>query len=209
MVRFVVGPDGSVVPDIAAKLPGRGYWVSATRDAIEKAVTHKHFIKAAARRVKEAALEQAKKSKQPVEAAIVKVDPALADLVEQLLRKSCLGLLGFARRAGEIITGFEKVKEVLRGKSGAFLLQASDASADGAEKLQRMASAIDLAVDSDSVEINIFTRDELSLALGRENVVHAALLPGGIRDKLLVEIDRLSGLMQVVTPTTLVKAKKV
>lgn len=209
MVRFVVGPDGSVVPDIAAKLPGRGYWVSATRGAIEKAVTHKYFTKAAARRLKEAAVEKAKKSSSPVEIAIVKVDPALADLVETLLRKSCLNLLGFARRAGEIILGFEKVKEVLRSDSDALLLQALDASADGAEKLQRMDRAIDLAMERESVEINIFTRDELSLALGRGNVVHAALLPGGIRDKLLVEIDRLIGLMQAVAPTTLVKAKKV
>lgn len=204
MVRFVVGPDGTVVPDIAAKLPGRGYWVCATRQAVEKAVARHIFVKVAQRRVKEAreaAIKKAGDGGPPLEKLLVKADPDLADQVEKLLSKSCLALLGLARRAGQLITGFDKVKEILRRESDVVLLNAADGASDGVEKLQR--------IGREAREINIFSRIELSLATGRENVVHAALLSGGIRDKLLIEIERLSGLRQASAPAPQEKAKKV
>jgi predicted RNA-binding protein YlxR (DUF448 family)/ribosomal protein L7Ae-like RNA K-turn-binding protein len=221
MVRFVIGPDGSVVPDIAAKLPGRGYWVEARREAVEKAVNRHIFARAAAKSLKEAAKEAASAAAKEKEAVArhsegveakggdvgvaqkltVKVDPGLADQLERLLVKSSLGLLGLARRAGQLITGFEKVREALRKEKGIALLHASDASDDGTGKLSRLGF--------DVREINIFSRDELSLALGRENVVHAALKPGGIKDKLLAEIDRLEGFRQVNGPEPQIKANKV
>jgi hypothetical protein len=204
MLRFVIGPDGAVVPDLAAKLPGRGYWVSATREAVEKAVVRHIFVKAAQRRVKEAKAA-AKAAGGPAAAAQeklkVKADPGLADQVEKLLLKSAVGLLGLACRAGQLVTGFDKVKEILRRDSDVVLLNASDGAADGVEKLQR--------IGREAGEINIFSRIELSLATGRENVVHAALLPGGIRDRLLIETGRLTGLRRAVASAPQVKAKKV
>jgi len=165
MIRFVIGPDDRVVPDLARKLPGRGLWLTASRDAVELALKKRRFNYAARR---------------PVQ-----VDDDLADRLEDLLVRRCTDSLGLARRAGAMVAGFEKVRALLAGGAAGCLITASDASADGRDKLRRLAGAIPY--------VAVLTGAELSLAIGRENVVHAALTRGKLNDRFLSEAGRLAG----------------
>lgn len=174
LVRFVIAPSGQVTPDLAGRLPGRGYWLSATRAAVDDAVKRKLFTKAAGR---------AGKIGESLPAAAIVADARLGQQVADLLTKSCLDLLGLARRVGLVDLGFEKVRETLAANPDAVLITASDGSEDGRGKLVRPGRRV----------VALFTRDELSLALGRENVVHAALQPVGLGARFLAELDRLSG----------------
>ncbi len=165
MVRFVVGPDGNVVPDVDGNLPGRGLWVTATRDSIAAAVAGRKFSRAAKRDVRAA--------------------PELGSEVAAQLLQRCLNILGLARRAGQAITGFDQVRAVLENGRAVVLLAASDASDDGRRKLRAKRGDIPL--------IGSLTVAELSLAFGRENVVHAALLAGGLANRFLTEATRFAG----------------
>jgi hypothetical protein len=122
LIRFVVSPEGVLVPDIGAELPGRGLWLSARRDIIEMAVAGKQVARAARRNV------------------IVPDD--LAGRVEGLLARHCLELIGLARRAGEAVAGFEKVREWLRSRPAGALLAASDGAADGRGRLRGLAPGL-------------------------------------------------------------------
>lgn len=166
MVRFVVGPDGEIVPDLAGELPGRGIWVSARRDCLELAVKRRLFARAAR--------------------AEVRVDPDLPLQVERLAARRALDLLGLARRAGLLVAGFEKVRERLQAGRVAVLVQAADAAADGRARIRSGAGELPV--------VELFSVAELSLALGRENVVHAALAPGSLAQRFLAEAARLRGL---------------
>jgi hypothetical protein len=165
MVRFVAAPDGRVVPDVAGNLPGRGLWLTASREVVEAAVAKGRFAKAARGRT------------------VSDVD--LGDQVGRLLARRCLDLIGLARRAGQAVTGFEKVRACLRQDDAAVLLAASDGAGDGRAKLSGLAGTIP--------EVTVFSRAELSSALGRENVVHAALRAGGLAEKFTMEAARLAG----------------
>lgn len=170
LLRFVVAPDGYVVPDVEAKLPGRGLWVRAERAAIAKAAAKNLFAKAA---------------KAPV-----KADPNLAGTAEARLVDRILGLMGLARRAGELILGFDQVEKALRGQNPPpLIVEAAEAAADGRRKLQAAATAKAHV----PFVIGALSSAELSLALGRENVVHAALKPGRIAERLIFEAARLEG----------------
>lgn len=165
LVRFVVGPDQVVVPDVAGKLPGRGLWLSASRDIVSRACAGNLFAKAA---------------RSP---ARVPVD--LAQQVEDLLARRCLELVGLARRAGQAVAGFEKVRAVLsRDRAGA-LLTAADGAAGGRDKLGVLQPGV--------ARIDILTGTELSGVFGRETTVHAAVVKGNIADRLVVEAARLAG----------------
>ena len=165
LVRFVVGPEDRLVPDTGAELPGRGIWVGADREALAEAIRRKAFQRAARRPLV--------------------VDPDLVRTVEGLLVARALGLLGLARRAGQVVLGFEKVKRLLDQNGAEILLQASDAATGGRGKLSARAGG--------AVEVSNFTVAELSLALGRQNVVHAALCRGGLARRFLNETARVSG----------------
>lgn len=179
LVRFVIAPDGAVTPDIAGRLPGRGYWVQASRQAVDEAVRKHLFAKAAARAGKTGA---AKTGADGGPLRIVAAE-GLAAQVEDLLARSCLNYLGLAKRAGLVVAGFEKVSATLAQDPGAVLVTASDGSADGRSKLARPGRRI----------VALFNRDELSLALGRENVVHAALTLRGVAVRFIAEAERLAG----------------
>jgi predicted RNA-binding protein YlxR (DUF448 family) len=166
LIRFVIGPTGEAVPDIAGKLPGRGLWVKAERAVLAKAVAKNLFAKAARQSVK--------------------VPADLVDRTAGLLSQRCLDLLGLARRAGQAICGFEKVRDALRNGRVGIVLAAADGAADGRGKLK--ASAGELPT------LALFTRAELSASLGRENVVHAALAPGRLAEHLIADSARLTGL---------------
>ncbi len=165
LLRFVVGPDGEIVPDLANRLPGRGLWVAADRDSIAQAVERRRFQYAARR--------------------ALSVAPDLVARVEALLARRALEFLGLARRAGEVVVGFEKTRAWLEAGRCAVLLSARDGAAGGRDKLARLAG--------DAVIVSLFDSGELSLALGRQNVVHAALCHGGLADRFRVETSRLAG----------------
>jgi uncharacterized protein len=166
LLRFVVGPDDRLIVDPAERLPGRGLWLTPRRDIIESALAKGLFAKAAGQRV---------------------VAPAdLAVEVERVLRQRCLALLGLARRAGQLRTGFEKVREDLQAGRVALLLAAKDGAADGRGKLAALAGELPV--------IALFDSAELSAALGVDGVVHAGVAAGGMAGRLLREFERFQGM---------------
>lgn len=173
LIRFVVGPDGVVVADLSRELPGRGFWVRADRQALELAVQKKLLAGAASKAL----------------GGKVKVPGDLAATVGQQLRRRALAWLGLAKRAGLARTGFEKVSAWLQKSGGSagpkILLTASDASPKGRQKLGRLTA--------ECVAVDDFSGLELSLAMGLENVVHAALADGPLARRFLAEIERLRG----------------
>lgn len=169
LIRFVAGPDGQVVPDLARKLPGRGMWVAADRASVETAAKKGLFSRAA-------------KAKLAAPAG-------LADQVAELLARRLLAGLGLARRSGELVLGFEKVSTALKGGKVAVLAEALDGAADGRRKLLAVARKVQPA----PIVIGLFTVDELSLALGAENVVHSACLAGRTAERWTFDARRLSG----------------
>ena len=171
LVRFVVSPDGDIVPDLDAKLPGHGLWLSTTQAAFAKAVVKGDFAKAAKTKV------------------VVRTD--LAAHVEQLLVARLKADLGMARRAGQADIGFDCVTRAFdKPIPPVLLFEAARASDDGRRKLKSGMKSRGL----DATVIDVLTRDELSLAMGRENVVHAAIRPGALADRLVLNAKRLAGL---------------
>ncbi len=167
LVRFVVSPDGQVVPDFAAKLPGRGIWVTADRAAITKAAAKGLFARAA---------------KAPV-----KVPDGLADIVEAGLARRVVELISLARKAGRAVAGFEKVKGWLADGKARVLLQASDGSERGKGKLW---------TPEGGRWFGCLTASELGLAFGRDSVIHGALGAGGLSNRVVDEAAKLASLRQ-------------
>ncbi|ANT60606.1 hypothetical protein AYJ57_09655 [Salipiger sp. CCB-MM3] len=165
LIRFVVGPENQVVPDIAGKLPGRGIWVSSDRKALEKAAGKGLFARAA---------------KAPVT-----VPDDLANLVEGMLARRVVDLISLARKGGGAVAGYEKVKDWLGKEEARVLIQAEDGSARGKTKL---------STPYGGNYIGWLTADELGLAFGREKVIHAALGAGGLTKRVVEEAQRLKGL---------------
>ncbi|SFS37804.1 RNA-binding protein [Brevundimonas viscosa] len=176
LIRFVAAPDGTVAPDLARKLPGRGLWVAADRASVEAAVKKNLFARAA---------------KAPLKPA-----GDLADRVESLLARRCLEQLGLARREGVLISGFEKAAAAIRAGRAAWLVEAADGSADGRGKLLGLAKH----QPTPPKVCGAFTADDLSLALGLENAIHAVLLEGGRADRWTFEVERLAGFRPLTPP---------
>jgi uncharacterized protein len=169
LVRFVAGPDGSVVPDLARKLPGRGMWVAADREAVAAAVKKNLFARSAKAQLKAA--------------------PDLPDLVERLLRQRVLSGLGLARRAGDLTSGFEKVSAAISSGKAAWLIEASDGAADGRRKILAQARKAPRPLGL----VGVFGAAELGLALGLENVIHTAFLAGRAAERWAEDVRRLAG----------------
>jgi predicted RNA-binding protein YlxR (DUF448 family) len=179
LVRFVVGPDAALVPDLAGRLPGRGLWVSADRDALARAAARNLFARAARRPVT--------------------VPGDLPGLVERLLAERVVAAVALARKAGLAICGHDKVKARLgrglgkgpgRALVGA-LVEASDGAEQGKARLRPLARGAGL--------VSCLTAAELGLAFGRDSVIHAALDAGGITDRVLREAARLAGLRRAAS----------
>lgn len=165
MIRFVVGPDDAVVPDLAERLPGRGVWVSADAGALRRAADRGLFARAAKRAARAA--------------------PDLADQVEGLLAHRLVELIALARKAGQAVTGFEKTRAALVSGDAAVLIQASDGSARERARLR--------PPPGENTLIACLSGRELGLAFGRDNVIHAAVLAGGLGDRIQNEALRLTG----------------
>jgi predicted RNA-binding protein YlxR (DUF448 family) len=169
MIRFVVGPDGCVVPDLKRKLPGRGVWVTARRAAVADAARGGAF--------------------QRGFKANVTVSKDLSALVEQLLERAVLNALAMAQKAGAVVAGFAKVEAAIETQQLSALFAAKDASADGRRKIAaalKRRSGDTAAHAEHIVTVTGFTSAQLDLALGRPNVVHAALLAQRPSETVLV-----------------------
>lgn len=168
LIRFVVGPGDEVVPDLLEKLPGRGIWVSADAAALDRAATKNLFSRAAKRSVT--------------------ADPGLTDRVEAMLRQRVIDLVSLARKAGEAVSGLEKVKEKLASGDAACIMQASDGSAREKARLR--------PPEGEENRIEVLSAEELGMAFGRDRVIHAALIAGGLERLVRYESARLKGLQR-------------
>ncbi len=166
LIRFVAGPDGQVVPDVLGRLPGRGFWVTSTREALDRAAAKGLFSRAARTKVT-----------TPAE---------LADLIERMLARRVVELISLTRKAGLAVTGYEKVKDWLVNGTATVLIQASDGSERGKSKLR--------PPEKTGLFIGCLTAQEIGLAFGREHAIHGALAAGGLSNRVVEEAARLAGL---------------
>lgn len=164
LIRFVADPDGVVVPDLKARLPGRGAWVTADAGHVGLAVRRRAFARAL---------------KQPVE-----VPDDLVGMVERLLERRALDALGLAAAAGQVVCGFTKTAQGAKAGSLALVLVASDAADDSRRKIA--------AACGDGLLMSEFTNEQMSLALGRPNVIHAGVAAGRAATSLEAAIARLA-----------------
>lgn len=169
LIRFVMGPDDQVVPDVKGKLPGRGVYVAADRDALETAVKKKLF----ARGFK----------------AQVGVPDGLVDEVERQVLRRLVELISLARKSGDAVAGYEKVKDWLSKEQAQVLVQALDGSGRGKSKL---------STPHFGTYIGCLTADELGMAFGRQTVIHAALASGGLSKRVVEEAQRLQGMRKMM-----------
>lgn len=169
LLRFVADPDGAIVPDVLCRLPGRGVWVSATRPAVEEAAKKNVFARSLRRKVD--------------------VEHDLADRVDRRLSQQAMNLLSIANKCGEVLSGFAKVEAGIKSGAVFLLAHATHASEDGKRKLDRLLRA---CTSDEGKIVELFASTELSLALGRSNVIHAGLIRGGASVKFLNEAARLA-----------------
>jgi predicted RNA-binding protein YlxR (DUF448 family) len=160
LIRFVVSPDGTVVADLKRKLPGRGLWVSASRTAVAEAVRRNQFSRGFKRDIR--------------------AGKTLPEDTENLLIRSLTEALAMAAKAGQAVSGFGKVEDALREGRVRALLHACDGAADGIRKLDAIARQMagNIGESAGFPTLTILTSAQLDLALGRSNVIHAALLAG-------------------------------
>jgi len=160
LIRFVVSPQGEVVPDLKRKLPGRGMWVSASRQTVAEAARRNQFSKGFKRELR--------------------ASPALAADTEALLVRSVIEALAMTAKAGQVVSGFSKVEGAIEQRQIQALIHASDGAPDGIRKLDALIrpNAADRAESREIPVVTVLTSEQLDLALGRSNVIHAALLAG-------------------------------
>ena len=160
LIRFVVSPQGEVIADLKRKLPGRGLWVTASRRAVAEAVRRNQFSKGFKREIRPS--------------------PTLAAETETLLVRSVIEALAMVGKSGQVVAGFSKVESALEQRQAVVLIHACDGAADGIRKLDAIARQNGKNSD-ESAEfpvVTVLTSEQLDLALGRSNVIHAAVLAG-------------------------------
>jgi predicted RNA-binding protein YlxR (DUF448 family) len=175
LIRFALAPDGAVVPDVAAKLPGRGAWVRADRDSVETAARKNAFARAFKCEARPAA--------------------ELAVQTEALLVRRCLDQLGLMRRAGAIAFGATQVDAAMRAKPAFVFIEAHDGAEEGREKLMSLHIGL---WGRPPAAAGCFSAEELGVALGRERVIHACLLQERLATGWAAEIGRLAGFRAIV-----------
>ena len=163
LIRFARAPDGKVVPDIKRKLPGRGVWVGLKRQLVAEAAAKGLFSRGFGTKSE--------------------AEPDLADQVGRLLRSSALSYISLAKKAGHAVAGFDKVEAMAKSGEVALMLHAVEAAPDGCRKLDRL-------VQLPGEIVKIFTLDELDLAFGRSNVIHAAIKKGPLAQQLVLAVRR-------------------
>ena len=168
LIRFVIGPDGALCPDIAEKLGGRGVWLTANADVVAKALTSKIWHRGF--------------KKTPT------IAPNFVENLEHLLKDRCLHLLGLANRAGCVVFGFEKIKDATTGGDLFALVQATDGSAAEEERLQSLAKNLPV--------VKALSAAELGQILGRETCVHLALKQSKLSQTVWDELCRLNDFLK-------------
>ena len=169
LLRFVLGPEGEIVPDLKERLPGRGVWLTAARDCVAEAAKRNVFARALK--------------------AQIAVPKDLADRLDRLLADAALGALGLANKAGGIVFGNGKVEDALARGRVIRLVHAQEAAEDGCRKLDAKFGA--RSVNTAVSPIRTFGSEELGLASGRTNVIHAALIQGGAAEKFVEAAKRV------------------
>lgn len=165
LLRFAVAPDGTLVPDLAAKLPGRGFWILPTPENMALAIKKGRFSQAARKNLS--------------------IPDGFSDTIGYLLAKRCLALLGLARRGGHLVSGFDKTAAWLKSHKAGLLIEASDGATDGRTHMRHLAP--------NTPVIGLFSSDEMADALGKLGpVVHAAMPHGPVADSFLAECRRLA-----------------
>ena len=172
LIRFVRAPSGEIVPDLERVLPGRGVWLTCNRKIVEKAIVTRSF----GRSLK----------------ADVRVPDDLPERIDTMLARRAANTLALANKAGLVVTGFEKIDSALEKGGIVVVLHGSDAADDGRQKLDRKFKAIQRDRGQKAPIIGVLTIAQLSLAMGRPSVVHAALLPGGLVKRFQREAERVS-----------------
>ena len=170
MIRFVVGPQGEAVPDLKRKLPGRGIWITATRSDLAKAVKRGALARGFGRPVK--------------------IPDDFVEATERLLERSALDALAIAGKGGQVVAGFSKVEAALLRGHAVSLMHASNAAADGVRKLEGLRRHM----EEEGRKVGLiagFPSAQLDLALGRSNVIHAALLAGPATETFIARCARL------------------
>lgn len=170
LIRFVAAPDGTVTPDLRRKLPGRGVWVTGRRSTVEEAVRRKLFARGLRREVKAPA--------------------TLAADIDRMLEDAALSALSLARKAGSVVTGFSKVEATIRSRAALAVLGASDGAADGKRKLEQAAYSTYIG-EGGLPFFDDFSGEQLDVALGADNVVHAGILESGAGRNLVGRIQAL------------------
>ncbi|MCC1493043.1 RNA-binding protein [Cognatishimia sp. F0-27] len=165
LIRFVLGPDATAVPDVTGKLPGRGLYVVPDRAALDRAAAKKLFSRGFKTQTS--------------------VPDGLSDLVERMVVRRVVDLISLARKSGDAVSGYEKVKDWLSKEEAEILIQAEDGSARGKSKL---------STPYGGSYIGWLTADELGMAFGRQSAIHAALRAGGLAPRVVEEAQRLKGL---------------
>jgi predicted RNA-binding protein YlxR (DUF448 family) len=177
LIRFVVGPDGVLTPDLRRKLPGRGVWASLSAGAVAEAVRRKAF-------------ERSLKTK-------VVVPADLAATIDALMLRDALQALAMANKAGLVQAGFAKVEAMIGSGRCAAVIEASDGAEDGRRKIGQALKRAAIARENEGLKVRtipvvaIFAAADLELALGRAHVIHAALAPGPAAEGFLSRWRRL------------------
>ena len=174
LIRFVVAPSGEVIPDLKRKLPGRGLWISLSHTSVAEAVRRGVFAKSFKRDLK--------------------VSKTLADDADVLMVRSLTEALAMTAKAGQVVTGFAKVEAAIEGRQAVAVIHATDGADDGIRKLNAKIDGVARRNAADSADfpvVSVLTKDELDLALGRANVVHAALLAGPASKTFLARCQML------------------
>jgi uncharacterized protein len=164
LIRFVQAPDGAVTPDLNRKLPGRGVWVGASQAKVAEAIKRNLFSKGFGGKVA--------------------ADPDLPAILGRQLRRQAVALLSLTRKAGQAVYGFMKVEDAMKKGPVRLLIHAPDSGTDGVKKLDRLAQP-------ETLITHAFTAEELNLAFGQSNVIHAAIAAGPLAEKLRLHIDRM------------------
>jgi predicted RNA-binding protein YlxR (DUF448 family) len=178
LVRFAVGPDDVLVPDVDARAEGRGVWITLSHAAVVEAVKKKAF---------------ARSLKAPVTVA-----DDLADLTKLRLEQRLLSALGMAKKAGQFLSGATKVKGALEAMEVIALLTATDAAEDGRNKMRGTLKALNYARREQGINgpdvphFELLQSAEMGLALGLENVIHAALTSGAAAQSAVEKAKRLA-----------------
>ncbi|MDQ8699501.1 RNA-binding protein [Hyphomicrobium sp. LHD-15] len=171
LIRFVADPSGEIVPDLARRLPGRGVWIKASKPVVERAIKANVFAKSLKRNVRAA--------------------PELPERLDQLMEKRVIEALALANKAGLVTGGFQQVDELIESGGVTVLVQAADAADGGRDRLARKFAAVAAARGRNAPLVTSLSTEQMSLAMGRSNVVHAALIHGGAAERFLYEAERL------------------